>query len=372
MELGELLRAAGVAARCAATPRSRSAISPTTAAGRRRGRCSSAFPGEKADGHEFAAAGGRGGRGGAGGRARARAGRAAGRGRGRAGGDGAARGALLRRPDRGAAGRRDHRDQRQDDDRLPGPRDPRGGRQAAAGCWGRSSRWSAGSRRRSSGRRRRRSTCSATFRPHARGRRRGLRDGGLLARAGPAPRRRDPLRGRALHQPDPGPPRLPRRHGGLLRAPSGCSSRGGAPTSSSRRTRCQRRRPLRAAPGRGVLGRAGLHHLLGRGRRGRLSARDVALRRQRRALRLPRRRTGEIEVRTPLPGHFNVANALGGARRGRRAGARPASAAARRWRGRRRSRAASSRSTRASSSRSSSTTPTPRTRWRTCCARRGG
>ena len=48
-----------------------------------------------------------------------------GRGRRRARGDGPRRGPLLRRPDRRAARRRDHRHQRQDDDRLPGPPHPR-------------------------------------------------------------------------------------------------------------------------------------------------------------------------------------------------------------------------------------------------------
>ena len=56
---------------------------------------------------------------------------------GRAGGDGAAGGAVLGRPDRGAAGGRGHRDERQDDDRLPAPRGARGGRRSSAGCWGR-------------------------------------------------------------------------------------------------------------------------------------------------------------------------------------------------------------------------------------------
>ena len=79
---------------------------------------------------------------------------------------------------------------------------------------------------------------------------------------------------------------------------------------------------------------------------------------------------GEVEVRTPLPGHFNVENALaaiaachvlGVPRRGRGRGPRPMRAA---------SRGASSRSTTASRSRSWSTTPTPPTRWRTSLARR--
>ena len=116
-------------------------------------------PGEKVDGHEFARGRGRGRGGGAGRRAGAGAGRAAGRGRRRAGGDGAAGGAVLGRPDGGAEGGRGHRDQREDDDGVPDPGDPRGGGDSSAGCWGRSSRWSAGSRRRSSGRRPRRSTC---------------------------------------------------------------------------------------------------------------------------------------------------------------------------------------------------------------------
>ena len=96
----------------------------------------------------------------------------------------------------------------------------------------------------------------------ARGRRPGLRDGGLLARAGAAPRRRDPLRGGAVHQPDPGPPRLPRRHGGLLPRQA-AALRDGARDGDR-----QRRRPLRAPPGRGIR----VRDLLRRGRRGRLHA----------------------------------------------------------------------------------------------------
>ena len=76
---------------------------------------------------------------------------------------------------------------------------------------------------------------------------------------------------------------------------------------------------------------------------------------------------GGIAVRTALPGHFNVANALGrlrgrdrdggGSGRGRRGAGQGASCAG----------PASSRSTRARASRCSSTTPTPRTRSTTSC-----
>ena len=78
---------------------------------------------------------------------------------------------------------------------------------------------------------------------------------------------------------------------------------------------------------------------------------------------------GEVRVRTGMPGHFNVANALGafaaaGALGVERPVPPPGSPSRRGCRG------ASSRSTRARGSPSSSTTPTLPTRWRTCCARR--
>ena len=77
-----------------------------------------------------------------------------------AGGDGADRGAVLRRSERRAPHDRRDRDERQDDHRLPGPLDPRGGRHPHAACSARSSRSSAGRWSRSSGPPRRRSTCS--------------------------------------------------------------------------------------------------------------------------------------------------------------------------------------------------------------------
>ena len=79
----------------------------------------------------------------------------------RAGGDGARRGAVLRRSDGHAAGRRDHRHERQDHDRVPRPRAARGRGAARAACSARSSRSSAARSGRSCGRRRRRSTSSA-------------------------------------------------------------------------------------------------------------------------------------------------------------------------------------------------------------------
>ncbi len=228
------------------------------------------------------------------------------------------------------------------------------------GCWARSSRSSAGSEEEVERTTPEAIDLQATFRRMLDAGDARLRDGGLLARAGPAPRRRDPLRRRRLHQPDPGPPRLPRRHGGLLRGQAAavrCRRRrrrsststtptgGGSPrTSSASRSRPRARRPT-SAPRR-------------------------RLRRIRRRLR-GRGSRGEVEVRTRLPGHFNVANALAALaaadslgvaaeRRQRRSPARPGC------------RVASSRSTRARPSPSSSTTPTPPTRWRTCCGRRAG
>ena len=91
---------------------------------------------------------------------------------------------------------------------------------------------------------------------------------------------------------------------------------------------------------------------------------DGRLPRPRRRLRRRRRRVhasardGEVEVRTGLPGHFNVANALGAFAAARGAGGRAARRPPRGWRGRRGCRGGSSRSTRGRRSPSSSTTPT--------------
>ncbi len=80
---------------------------------------------------------------------------------------------------------------------------------------------------------------------------------------------------------------------------------------------------------------------------------------------------GEVEVRTGLPGDFNVANALGAFAAAWALGSTPRSRP-RVWPGPSGCRGASSRSRRGRGSRSSSTTPTRPTRWRTCCGPRGG
>ena len=121
MELGELLRAASVAAELRGDG---SVEIRDLAYDSRRpadGTLFFCFAGEKTDGHDFAAGRGRGRRLGPGGRAPARPRRAPGAGRGRPGGDGADRGGLQRRSDLGADRGRDHRHQRQDDHGLPGP-----------------------------------------------------------------------------------------------------------------------------------------------------------------------------------------------------------------------------------------------------------
>ena len=109
----------------------------------------------------------------------------------------------------------------------------------------------------------------------ARRRGQGLRDGGLLARDVAAPGRRDPLRGGAVHQPHPGPPRLPRRHGGLLRRQAQAVRQPGSGDGDR-----QRRRSLRPPPRRRIR----VRHLLRRGRRGRLQRPRGQLRRQRRPI----------------------------------------------------------------------------------------
>ena len=216
--------------------------------------------------------------------------------------------ALLRRSDRAPAGRRHHRHERQDDDRVPRALAARGRRPAVTGLLGTVKSVVGGEERAVV-----RTTPEAidlqrTFAEMLGGRRRGVRDGGLLARARAAPRRRDPLGGRGLHEPHPGPPRLPSGHGGLLPGQA-AAVRGRRPgvrivnvdDPSGRRLADEfpgtvgfgiaaadadlpRRRPARRADGLGV------HRALAR-------RRDA--------------------VRLPLPGRFNVLNALGALARSR-------------------------------------------------------
>ena len=99
-------------------------------------------------------------------------------------------GALLRRPDRRAAGRRDHRHERQDDHRVPGPPRPRGAPGSRPGCSGTVKRSSAAVEEPVERTTPEAIDLQAHLPAHARRGRRGLRDGGLLARARAAPRRR--------------------------------------------------------------------------------------------------------------------------------------------------------------------------------------
>ena len=112
--------------------------------------------------------------------------------------------------------RRHHRHERQDDEQLPGQRDPRcrrnsvrpdgdghvSHRRSRLRCDENDARGagSAGLHARHGGRRLRR-----------------LRDGGVVARAGAQTRGRHSVRRRGVHESHARSPRLPRRHGGLLR-----------------------------------------------------------------------------------------------------------------------------------------------------------
>ena len=223
-----------------------------------------------------------------------------------------------------------------------------------AGCSGRSSPSSAASSTR-------RAHDARGLRPPAhvprdarRGRRR-VRDGDLLARAGAQTRRPAARRGGRLHQPQPGPPRLPPDDGGLLPGQA-AAVRLAADVGADR----QRRRPVRAPPDRGVRRH---DHVRDRRRGGLPRGRRLAGRLDFMAVTPD----GSFAARVPLPGRFNVSNALarlgGGARAGRAGGrARGVSGGPPRPRP-----AASSRSRRASPSTSSSTTRTSRVRWSRCC-----
>ena len=180
-------------------------------------------PGQRADGHDFAADCGRRRSRGARRRARARPERAAARRRGRARRDGAGRGRVLRPADARARGRGRDGHEREDDDGVPALLDPRRRRPPS-----RPARHG-----RDADRRR-----AARGRPHdARGHRppahvprdarRGrpeLRHGGVLARVRAQASRRHAFPGPRLHEPDPGPPGLPRDDGARTTRPSVVSS----------------------------------------------------------------------------------------------------------------------------------------------------
>ena len=156
--------------------------------------------------------------------------------------------------------------------------------------------------------------------PHARRRRRGLRDGGLLARARrcTAPTRSD-FEVAAVHQPDPGPPRLPRRHGGLLPGQAQAVRRPGPGTAIVNVDD-----PYGAAPGGGIR----VRHLLGRGRRRRLTRPATSASTRPGATLHGDRPEGDRRCGPRLPGHFNVANALGAFAAARALGSRPPTSAA--------------------------------------------
>ena len=118
-------------------------------------------------------------------------------------------------PERRDAGGRDHRHERQDDDRVSGCVDLRGGPDPLRHP-----------RHRRLPHRRRRARGDADDARGARGagaaardgrrRVRRVRDGGVVARAVAAPRRRHDVRRRRVHEPHARPPRFSRRHGGVL------------------------------------------------------------------------------------------------------------------------------------------------------------
>ena len=184
MELRELLAGADVAEIAGDPSDSRSPASPTTAAASSRGPCSSASAGNARDGHDFAPRGGRGRRGGAGRRARSSSlpvtqARVA-----------DARAAMAPAavrfygdPTARAPRRRDHRHQRQDHDRLPGPPHARGAGHPD-GLLGTVKRVVGGVEEEVERTTPEAIDLQATFRRMLDGRRRRLRDGGLLARAG--------------------------------------------------------------------------------------------------------------------------------------------------------------------------------------------
>ena len=132
---------------------------------------------------------------------------------------------------------------------------------------------------------------------------RGVRDGGQQPRAGDGPRRRRGLRRRGLPQPRPRPPRLPRRRGGLLPRQGLALHPRARPAGAGRDRR-------RVRPAAGRRDHAPGAHLLHGGRRRGLDGERRASR-----ARTARRSgcTAPASTSTPavpLPGGFNVTNAL--------------------------------------------------------------
>ena len=205
-------------------------------------------------------------------------------------------------------GRRGHRHERQDDDRVPRARAARGrGPPTRAARHRQVGRRRARSAR-SCARRRRRSTSRPTFA--------AMRAGGDTPcvmevswhALDAAARRRDPLGRRDLHEPHAGPPRLPPDDGGLLRgqAPALRGRSGGAVVNVDD--------PYGRPPG----GRVRRHGDLRDRRRRRPPRRDVRAGRDGSEF-VVRSPDGDFPTALPLPGRFNVSNVLAALRGGARA-----------------------------------------------------
>ena len=140
----------------------------------------------------------------------------------------------------------------------------------------------------------------------ARRRRHALRHGGLQPRARARPRRRDPLGGGDLHEPHAGPPRLPSRRWRTTSPPNAGSFATGGRRSRSSTSTIRTARGWRPSCARRATGRAARHG------RDRLAPTPTCARPTSRAASPARRsRAGGLELRSPLPGRFNVMNVLG-------------------------------------------------------------
>ena len=131
----------------------------------------------------------------------------------------------------------------------------------------------------------------------------GVRDGGLQPRAGHGPGRRRGLRRRGLHQPRARPPRLPRRPRRLLRRQGlPVHPRAGAARPG------QRRRPVRPPPARRA--EVPLRTFSAAGADADWRATDVVLEATGSRFTVHGPDGLVLEAGVPLPGDFNVANAL--------------------------------------------------------------
>ena len=270
--------------------------------------------------------------------------------------DGARRRRAERRPDRRARRRRHHRHERQDDDGLPHPRllEAAGSRPA---CSGPSTPIVGGAERAGCARRPRRSTSSARS-PRCAPRATARGHGGLLARAGA---RTAPTRSTGRPRSSRTSPRT-----------TSTSTRRWRTTSLAKRrlfeSRAaagdrQRRRPLR---------RAARRRLARRRTFGIDNPDAAAARHARRELDARARPSppAASSCASPLPGRFNVLNALGAVAAARALGVDDATIAAALPRRRPRARPVRAGRRGPAASPCSSTTRTPPTRWRTSCAPR--